>query len=458
METEKMIVAIDLGSSSIVGVVGMREGDRIKITAVERVPSEGAVRRGCVVNVDEAASRVRKLVTMLENKLSAKIEKTYVAIAGQSVRSIRHTASRHLPEGTVITENLLADLYNEGRNFSIANADIVDIVPNEIVVNDFLVDNPVGMTATKIQIEMQLAVARQSITKNLRAVFAKLNLPIAGFILGVKADAEALLSKEDKKNGCVLVNFGGGTTTVSVYCGGFLKYFVTIPLGGKSITMDIISLGFVDVEAERFKITLGSALLSNAEQLKGITLEGKGKNSIKPKDLNKATVVRIEEIVANVVNQIKESGYRTAVNGGIVISGNASQLKDLPELLHKESGMEVRCGNVSSSVSADKDTDVNLFAYSQAVGMLMLGDAVCLSRERESVKSSSRFWLFGGDDKKQSEQKKPKPQQQPKQEKVEKTKPVKKKQEKEKQSGGIFDKIRNQIVDIIGEDDNETMK
>ena len=118
-----MIVAIDLGSSSIVGVVGMREGDRIKITAVERVPSEGAVRRGCVVNVDEAASRVRKLVTMLENKLSAKIEKTYVAIAGQSVRSIRHTASRHLPEGTVITENLLADLYNEGRNFSIANAE-----------------------------------------------------------------------------------------------------------------------------------------------------------------------------------------------------------------------------------------------------------------------------------------------------------------------------------------------
>lgn len=456
METEKMIVAIDLGSSNIVGVAGMREGGRIKITAVERVPSEGAVRRGCVFNVDEAASRVKKLVTLLENKLSAKIEKAYVSIAGQSVRSIRHTVSRHLPEGTVITEALLSDLYNEGRNFSIANSDIIDIIPNEIIVNDFIADNPVGMSAAKIQIEMQLAVARQSILKNIRSVFTKARLPIAGFILGVKADAEALLSKEDRENGCVLVNFGGGTTTVSVYCGGFLKYFVTIPLGGKSITMDIISLGFVDAEAERFKITLGSASLNNTDQLKGITLEGKGKNSIKPKDLNKATVVRIEEIVANVVNQIKESGYRTAVNGGIIISGNASQLKDLPELLHKESGMEVRCGSISPLVSADKELGINLFPYSQCIGMLMLGNIVCLNRVRENVKSSSRFWMFGGgDDKKRTEPARQKPRQvQP--EKVEKPKNVKKKQEKT--SAGIFDKIRNQIVDIMGEDDNETMK
>lgn len=452
METERMVVAIDLGSSNIVGVAGVKEGGRIKIAAVERVPSEGAVRRGCVFNVEEAASRLRKLVTLLENKLSAKIEKAYVAISGQSVRSIRHTVSRHLPEGTVVTEALLSALYNEGRNFSIANADIIDIIPNEVIVNDYIVDNPVGMAATKIQIEMQLAVARQSIAKNIRAAFAKAKLPIAGFILGVKADAEALLSKEDRENGCVLVNFGGGTTAVSVYSNGFLKYFVTVPLGGKSITMDIISLGFVDAEAERFKITLGSASLNNTDQLKGITLEGKGKNSIKPKDLNKATVVRIEEIVANVVNQIKESGYRDTVNGGIVISGNASQLKDLPELLHKESGMEVRCGSVSPSVFIENEPGANLFSYSQCIGMLMLGDTVCLNREKESVKSSPRFWPFGGDENRRSEPARQKPvQPQP-----EKPKPVKKKQDKS--SGGIFDKLRNQIVDIMGEDDNETMK
>lgn len=458
METEKMIVAIDPGSSNIVGVAGMKDGDKIKVMAVEKVPSEGAVRRGCVVSVDETASKVKKLVTMLENKLSAKIEKAYVLINGQSVRSIMHNASRHLPEGTVITEALLADFYNEGRNFSIANADIIDVVPNEIIVNDSFVYDPTGMTATKVQIEMQLAVARQSISKNLRTAFAKAGLPIAGFILGVKADAEALLSQEERKNGCVLVNFGGGTTSVSVYCDGFLKYFVTIPLGGKSITMDIISLGFVDVEAERFKITLGSALLSNTEQLKGISLEGKGKNAIKPKDLNRTVVARVEEIVANVVNQIKESGFKSELKGGIVISGNASQLKDLPELLRKESGMEVRCGSVTPLVYADKDVDINMFSCSQCIGALMLGDQVCLNRVIERTeKRSSRFWIFGGGDKETEEQKKPQPTPAPKPKNTEKPKPAKKKQEKEK-SPGIFDKLRNQIVDIMGEDDNEVMK
>ncbi|MEG1999221.1 MAG: cell division protein FtsA, partial [Bacteroidales bacterium] len=96
METEKLIVAIDLGSSHIVGVVGKKENDKIKIIAVEREPSDGAIRRGCIANIEEAASKVKKLVTKLENKLSARIDCAYVGLGGQSVRSIRHTASRHL--------------------------------------------------------------------------------------------------------------------------------------------------------------------------------------------------------------------------------------------------------------------------------------------------------------------------------------------------------------------------
>lgn len=447
METEKLIVSIDLGSSHIVGIAGKREGDKVRIIAVEREPSDGAIRRGAVANIEEAASKVKKLVTKLENKLAGRIDRVYVGLGGQSVRSIRHTASRHLPEGSKISEALLTELYNEGRNFSIANSEIIDIIPNETVVNDFIAEQPLGMSGSKIQIDMQLAVARQALAKNIKAVFDRIKLPVAGIILSAKADATATLSQEDKAAGCALVNFGGGTTTVSVYCGGFLRYFATIPLGGKNITRDIISLGFVDAEAERFKITLGSAILSNGEQLKGITLEGQGKNSIKPKDLNRTAVARMEEIAVNVVNQIKESGYKSQLKGGIIITGNASLLKDLPELLHKESGMDVRCGNISESVIADKNLNAQLSQYSQAIGMILLGGDVCMSREQEKEKQG--FWPFGGEKKQQ----KPQPEkQQPVQVKQEHPKPEKR---EEKKGGGIFDKIKTQIVDMMGEDENE---
>ncbi|MEG1574989.1 MAG: cell division protein FtsA, partial [Bacteroidales bacterium] len=212
----------------------------------------------------------------------------------------------------------------------------------------------------------------------------------------------------------------------------------------------IISLGFVDAEAERFKITLGSAILSSGEQLKGITLEGQGKNSIKPKDLNRTAVARMEEIAVNVVNQIKESGYKTQLKGGIIITGNASLLKDLPELLHKESGMDVRCGNISENVITDKNLNIQLSQYAQTIGIIMYGGEICITREREKDKSG--FWPFANDKKPQKSQKPQNERHTAVQAKQEQPKTEKR---EERKGPGIFDKIKSQIVDMMGEDENE---
>ena len=389
MDTSNLIVTIDLGSSNIVGLAGVKEGNKVKVIAVEKEPSEGAIRRGCIINTDICASKVRKLMTKLENKTSSHINEVYVGIGGQSVRTIKNNVSRHLPDGTKITSALLDELNKEGRNIPIAATEIIDVLPNETYVNDTVVENPLGMEAKKIQVDMLLAVARQVISKNISTVFEKLNMPIAGLILSSKADAEAILTKEDKNKGCVLVNFGGGTTEISIYCQGYLRQTSTIPLGGKNITMDIMSLGLVAEKAEQYKISIGSALLSTGEQLKDITLDAQGKGPIKPKDLNRVSVARIEEIVSNVVNQIKESGYKSEIKGGIIITGGASLLKDLPELLRKEAGMEVHCGTTSERIILDRDIDIQLPLYSQAMGMMLIaGEEVTPNSVEKKEKES----------------------------------------------------------------------
>lgn len=448
MDITNLMVAIDLGSSNIVGMAGVREGNKIKIVAIDKEPSEGAVRRGCVINIEESASKVKKLITKLENKLSSHISNVFVGIGGQSVRTIKNNVSRHLPDGTKISSLLLEELQKEGRNIPIASTEIIDVLPNEIFINDNVVKNPEGIEAKKIQIDMQLAVARQTLTKNIITIFDKLKLNIEGFILSSKADAEAVLKTEDKENGCVLVNFGGGTTEVSIYHQGYLRQLTTIPLGGKNITQDIMSLGLVSDEAERFKISLGSALLSTGEQLKGYTLDAQGKGPIKPKDLNRITVARIEEIVANVVNQIKESGYKSELKGGIIITGEASQLKDLPELLRKEAGMEVRCGTMSDKIIADQDLNIQLTTYSQTIGMLLIANESIASPSKEANKEGWWPWKKAKKEEKKKEEVKPVEAPKPKPEKAKKEQPQEKRE-------GLFDTIQKQVIKYMTEDNNE---
>lgn len=453
MDTSNLIVAIDLGSSNIVGLAGVKEDNKIKIIAVEKEPSEGAVRRGAITNIDVCTSKVRKLITKLNNKLSTNIDEVFVGIGGQSVRTIKNNVSRHLPDGTKITNTLLDELNKEGRNIPFAATEIIDVIPNEIFINDIVVDNPVGMEAKKIQMDMLLAVARNAMSRNISNVFERLNMPIAGLILSSKADAESVLTKENKNKGCVLVNFGGGTTEISIYCQGYLRQSTTIPLGGKNITMDIMSLGLVSEKAEQYKISIGSALLSTGEQLKDITLDAQGKGPIKPKDLNRVSVARIEEIVANVVNQIKESGYKSEIKGGIIITGGASLLKDLPELLRKESGMDVHCGTTSDKIILDHDIDIQLPLYSQAIGMLLIaGENI----SDTAVKKEKESWWKIKKTKKEEPKQEEKTIEKKEKTKAEKQEETKKPEKTEKSS--IIDKIRILVTETMNEDKNESIK
>ena len=71
--------------------------------------------------------------------------------------------------------------------------------------------------------------------------------------------ADAVLSEAEKRGGCVLVDFGADTTTVSVYYKNILRHLAVIPLGGNNITKDIASLQMEEKDAETMKLKYGSA-------------------------------------------------------------------------------------------------------------------------------------------------------------------------------------------------------
>ena len=145
MDAEKYIAAIELGTSKIIGIVGQKNEDgTLQVLAIEREESSGCIKRGCIQNVEEAANRVKKIITKLGNRVPGSINKMYVGVGGQSVRTISHKVRRRLAEDTPVTEVLINSLHAESRTFPVFNAEIMDVVPNEYLIDNHLETNPVG--------------------------------------------------------------------------------------------------------------------------------------------------------------------------------------------------------------------------------------------------------------------------------------------------------------------------
>ena len=141
--------------------------------------------------------------------------------------------------------------------------------------------------------------------------------------------AGCVLTDTEKRSGCALVDFGYGTTTVAVYKGNLLRHLAVIPLGGNNITQDLCSLQIDEDEAEGLKMKYGSAYsdLSSEELAKNL-LVNNGR-TIEERLLVDIVEAREEEILSNVAAQIRNSGYQDKLLAGIVISGAASNVKNL---------------------------------------------------------------------------------------------------------------------------------
>lgn len=393
METNNYIAAIDLGTSKIIGIIGSKDTEgKLTVHAIEKEDSAGSIKRGCIQNVEEAASRIKKIISKLENRISEKIEKVYVSIGGQSLHTVDHSVNRQLHEDTQITEELISSILKECSELPVYNAEIVEILPTEYQVDNRLETNPKGIFCSDIRANLKLIVARPSLKKNLnRCLVERVKIGVAGYLAAPLASAAAALTENEKNLGCVLIDFGAETTTVTIYKDNFLRYIMTIPFGGRNITRDICSLNVLEQDAERLKIAYGHAMSlpgEDSRNMQEMNLEGVDSSKIKYQTLARVIEARIEEIVENVIAQIEKSGYAKHLSAGIIITGGASQLKALPELLRQKTGMDIkRSLGRKDVVFVNKSEAVFNPAYMQAIGLLLLGTENCI-RERETIEES----------------------------------------------------------------------
>lgn len=377
MEQSGFIVGIDLGTSKIVGVLGRKnEQGVISILASESIPSDSSVRYGVIYNIDEVAGKIKKLINLLENKVGKKIGKAYVSIAGKSLRAIEHVETKLLDGTTPITFAVLDGMEQQAKLNKPDFYTNYSVLAPEYYLDGRYEEDPIEKTASTIEGHYRLVIGRPNIKANLiKSITDKAKIEIAGFIVGPVSAGALILDEHDRQNGCALVDFGAGTTTLSIYKNGLLRYMSVIPFGGRTITKDVQELGFVFDSAETYKIRYGKLGKDKNKAASDIASE------VDLRELNKVIQLREDEIILNVINQIKESGYADKLDAGIIVMGGASQMNGLVDYLAEKSQMPVKKA-VAKRVYINNAAELlQNPAYTQVLSLLLFANENCEKKE-----------------------------------------------------------------------------
>lgn len=361
---EKNIIAIEIGSSKVRGAIGTYSSDGVlTVNAVEEEPLLEWVRNGTVSNVEEVASLVARIIRKIENRVSPrKVAAAYVGMGGRSFMSVPRDVEAEFPEEEEITDEIIERLMKDAALSPHADRELYQVVPRDFMVDKVSVARPKGTIGRSIRMSSNLIVSRPQPKRNIDRLFAeKLKIDIAGYSVRQLALGDTVLTREEKRLGCMLVDFGAETTTVSIYKDGHLQYLATLPIGSRNITRDIMNLHIVEERAEELKCTVGSV---NPVAATGI-------EATDYTDVNNYVAHRAGEIIVNVREQLKYAGYKsTDLNAGIIVVGGGARLNGFNDRLASMLGMRLRTGSVNVSEVRIPDSRISAAEMADVISVM----------------------------------------------------------------------------------------
>lgn len=387
VKEKEFIVAIELGSSKITGIAGKKNIDgSITIQSVVKEDSSGFIRKGIIFNIDKTVQCISNIVKKLSNNLKTEISQVYVGVGGQSIRSVKNTIVKKLDEDTIISQNMIDELMDINRNMVYQDQEILDTATQEYKVGNQLLMEPVGIQCSKLEGNFLNILWRKNFYRNINNCFNNANVAIAEMYLAPLALADNVLTDAEKRSGCVLVDLGADTTTVSVYYKNILRHLVVIPLGGNNITKDIASLQIEESVAEKMKLKYGSAYTDNNDIDNSLKLPIDAERSIESRVFIDIVEGRLQEIIENVWYQVP-ADYTDRLLGGIILTGGGSNMKNIDIAFRKHTRIEkIRIAKfvTQTIMSNHQDITSHNAMMNTVLGLLAKGNMNCAGQEVNS--------------------------------------------------------------------------
>jgi cell division protein FtsA len=375
MRKDRIVVGLDVGTTKVVALVGNVADGVIEIIGMGRADSHG-LEKGVVVDIGRTIASIRTAVEEAENMADVRVDSVYVGIAGKHITSINNsgTVSINRPD-RIIAEDDVRRVVETAQAIQIPpESEMIHVIPRQYIVDgqDGITD-PVGMTGTRLEVDVHIVTGAITAVHNLVRCVENLGIGIRQIVLEPIASSLAVLSSAEKELGVILMDIGGGTTDISVFRGGDIWFSKVIPIAGEHITNDItVGLQTPIEEAELVKKMHGTALVDSVgedDKIEVATIGGDEKKLVSKKKLAKIIEPRVEELLDLAMQEVEDAGYRDLVPAGLVLTGGSSLLDGIDEFASQRYDIPVRRGKIPQGIHGLRDI-VESPIYATSIGLL----------------------------------------------------------------------------------------
>lgn len=367
----KHIVAIDAGSSKISLAVGFESDSGFRIVFYRALPSAG-IHQGRIQNAQQASEVIQELIGGVKEELGLVVNQAVINLPSYPIvqRDAKSTLKRE--DDVMVQENEIKVLEEQARSDVLRQEDergekvgmsVYRCVSQSYSDGiDFPIgkDDIIGRFADHIEGYYHLFLGNSRPVTNIDNTLGLQDLVSARKLFMPECVAKMVLDPTDVENGVALVDIGGGVTSVSIFTGGILRYYDSIPFGGRCVTMDIRNeCGVSETLAENIKKAYGiccpDKLLSMSDKFLRIKLRDSTRTKeVSVKYLSEVVTERMKEIFDAVLYIIQQSQLADELGSGIVLTGGGALLTNCAKLLNEMSGYNVRVGRIGRRFAALK--------------------------------------------------------------------------------------------------------
>jgi len=374
---QKTVCGLDVGTDKVCCLIALvRPDNRLQVAGYGYAQSAG-LKKGVVVNLEEAAASIRKAAREAELKSSLSADWVTVGISGEHVQSYNsHGAIDITGKHREVTSDHMTQVIQAAQaSATPPERELLHVLPQEFYLdNRGGIRDPIGLTGQQLDADVHVVTCDSAMAQNLVNAVNKAEMRVRKVVLPQLADTHSVLTQDEKELGVALIDIGGGTSDIALITQDAMRYAHALPVGGAHFTRDLsIGLRAPLEEAERLKKEYGSVYVeqvADAEVIEFTGISTRGTRDISRRFACGLLRDRAEELLELINEKITRSGFRHQLVSGAVLTGGGSMLHGMLPLAAQILEMPVRLGLPQSLPGLPEEWMHPIFAT--AVGLIML--------------------------------------------------------------------------------------
>ncbi len=369
----RSVLAIDIGSTKICAIIANIDSENnIQITGAGIAKAQG-LKKGSITNIELASKSIKSALSDAKRVAGTEIKKATVSISGAYTKSLVSSGIVNIPNKEISLKEIERVMRTSLYNANIPNEyEILHTLPFNFKVDDQdYIEDPLGMNASRLEVETHIITTQKSNFHNLRKAVRAAGVEVDNVVLSGYASAIAVLNDDEKELGVGVVDMGGSTSNIVIHSGNSIRYNDFLGVGSNHITNDLSMALHTPLNvADSVKMEYGSLHSPNNDLIElPIIGDETSTHEVSLEVVHNVIYARVEETLMIIAQSLEKSGLKEQMGAGIVLTGGFTNMEGLRELASAIfDNLPVR---IARPIEVDGLFDqLRNPAYSGAVGLL----------------------------------------------------------------------------------------